>query len=132
MHLLCQQSEEVLFGHFMSALIAAFESKLPLEDEDYESGNENFNIPTTPRHTPRIHHVSSDNNISFNPTTHATQVPASHATNQYDAGYPSVALMMKTFLQLTFHHLPAQYHCGTPWIFHNSHIPSAPKPYVRT
>ena len=46
MHLLCQQSEEVLFDHFMTMLDAAFESKLTLEDEGYESGNENFNIPT--------------------------------------------------------------------------------------
>ena len=36
MHLLCQQSEEVLFGHFMTILNAASESKLTLEDEDYE------------------------------------------------------------------------------------------------
>ena len=33
MHLLCHQSEEVLFGHFMTMLNAAFESKLTLEDE---------------------------------------------------------------------------------------------------
>ena len=33
MHLLCQQPEEVLFGHFMTMLNAAFESKLTLEDE---------------------------------------------------------------------------------------------------
>ena len=46
MHLLCQQSEEVLFGHFVTMLNAAFESKLPLEDKGYESGSENFNIPT--------------------------------------------------------------------------------------
>ena len=46
MHPLCQQSEEVLFGHFMTTLNAAFESKLTLEDEGYESGSENLNIPT--------------------------------------------------------------------------------------
>ena len=45
-HLLCQQSVEVLFGHFMTTLNAAFESKLTLKDEGYESGSENFNIPT--------------------------------------------------------------------------------------
>ena len=45
-HLLCQQSEEVLFGCFMTTLNAAFENKLTLEDEGYESGSENFNIPT--------------------------------------------------------------------------------------
>ena len=41
-----QQFEEVLFGHFMTMPNAAFESKLTLEDEGYESGSENFNIPT--------------------------------------------------------------------------------------
>ena len=46
MHLLHQQSEEVLFGHFVTMLNAAFLSKLALEDEGYESGSENFNIPT--------------------------------------------------------------------------------------
>ena len=46
MHVLCQQSEEVLFSHFMTTLNAAFENKLALEDEGYESGSENFNIPT--------------------------------------------------------------------------------------
>ena len=45
-HLLYQQSEEVLFCHFMTTLNAASESKLTLEDEGYESGSENFNIPT--------------------------------------------------------------------------------------
>ena len=37
MHLLCQQSEEVLFSCFVATLNAAFESKLTLEDEGYES-----------------------------------------------------------------------------------------------
>ena len=67
MHLLCQQSEDVLFGCFMTTLNVAFENKLTLEGEGYESGSENFNIPTPLRCTPRIHHVSSDDNISFGP-----------------------------------------------------------------
>ena len=46
MHLLCQQSDEILFGCFMTTLNAAFESKLALEDEGYDSGSKNFNIPT--------------------------------------------------------------------------------------
>ena len=45
-HLLCQQSEEVLFDCFITTLNSAFESKLTLEDEGYESGSENSNIPT--------------------------------------------------------------------------------------
>ena len=68
-HLLCQQSNEVLFGHFMTTLNAAFESKLTLEDEGYESGSENFNIPTPLRRTSKIQHVSSDEKISFDPVT---------------------------------------------------------------
>ena len=76
-HLLCQQSEEVLFHHFMTMLNAAFKSKLTLEDEGYESGSESFNIPTPLRHTPKIHLVSSDGNISFDPST-----PCSTTTNQ--------------------------------------------------
>ena len=69
MHLLCQQSEEVLFSHFLTTHNAAFESKLTLKDEGYESGSENFNIPTPFRCTSRILHVSSDASISFDPTT---------------------------------------------------------------
>ena len=45
-HLLCQQSEEVLFGCFVTMLNAAFESKLTLEDEGYESESKNFNVAT--------------------------------------------------------------------------------------
>ena len=35
-------------------LNTAFESKLALEDEGYESGSENFNIPTPLRQLPRF------------------------------------------------------------------------------
>ena len=76
-HLLHQQSEEVLFSHFMITLNAAFESKLTLEDEGYESGSENFNILTPLRCTSRILHISSHDNISFDPTT-----PCSPGTSQ--------------------------------------------------
>ena len=75
-HLLCQQPEEVLFGHFVITPNAPFESKLALEDEGYESGSDSFNIPTPLRCTPKIHHVSSDDNISFDPST-----PCSTATS---------------------------------------------------
>ena len=68
-HLLHQQLEEVSFHHFMTTLNAAFESKLTLEDEGYKSGSKNFNIPTPFRCTARIHHISSNDNISFDPTT---------------------------------------------------------------
>ena len=78
-HLLCQQSDEVLFGHLVTTLNAAFESKFALEDEGYESGSENFNIPNSLRRTSRIQHVSSDENISFHPATpHSTSTSQSH------------------------------------------------------
>ena len=45
-HLLHQQSDEILFSHFMTMLNATFEGKLASEDEGYKSSSENFNIPT--------------------------------------------------------------------------------------
>ena len=47
-------SDEILFGCFVTMLNAAFEQKLALEDEGYESGSENFNIPTPLRRTLKI------------------------------------------------------------------------------
>ena len=65
MCLLCQQSDEILFSCFVTTLSAAFKSKLALEDEGYESGGKNSNIPTPLRRTSKIHHVSSVENVSF-------------------------------------------------------------------
>ena len=45
------------------------------------------------------------------------QVPASHATNLYNASYPSAPLMMNTLHQLTFHLLTALYYHKTPRVF---------------
>ena len=64
---LCQQSDEILFGCFVTTLNAAFEWKLALEDEGYESSLENFNMPTPLRKMPKIHHVCSIKNTSFDP-----------------------------------------------------------------
>ena len=77
MHLLCQQSEEVLICYFVTTLNAAFDSKCALEDKGYKSGSENVNIPTPLRCNPRIHLVSNDDNTSFDPTT-----PNSTGTSQ--------------------------------------------------
>ena len=65
--MLCQQSDEVLLGHFMTTLNATFESKLTLEDEGNDSGSKNFNIPTLLRRTSKIHHFSSVEHASFDP-----------------------------------------------------------------
>ena len=43
-YMLCQESDEVLFGHFVTTLNVTFESKLTLEDVGYDSGSKNFNI----------------------------------------------------------------------------------------
>ena len=59
----------------MTTLNATFESKLALEDKVYERSSENFNIPTPPRKTSKIHHISSVVNASFDPhpvTPHST------------------------------------------------------------
>ena len=51
----------------MTTLNAAFESKLALEHEDYESSSANYNIPTPLRRTTKIHQISSIENASFDP-----------------------------------------------------------------
>ena len=66
-HLLCQQSDEILFSCFVTTLNATSESKLVLEVKGYESGSENFNISTPLRWTSKIHHVSCVENASFDP-----------------------------------------------------------------
>ena len=71
--------DEILFGHFMITLNAAFESKLALEDEGYKCSSENFNIPTPLRRTSKIHHVSSVKNTFLDPVT-----PCSTGSKQSD------------------------------------------------
>ena len=61
------QSDEILFSHFVTTLNAAFEWKLAQEDEGYESGSENYNIPTLLRRAPKIYHISSNENTSLDP-----------------------------------------------------------------
>ena len=66
-HTLCQQSDEILFGHFMITLNATFDWQLSLADEGYESGSDTIDLPTLLRKTPRIHHVSSTEHSLFIP-----------------------------------------------------------------
>ena len=66
-HLLCQQSDEILFSCFITTLNTTFESKLALEDKGYECSSENFNITTPLRQTFKVHHISSIENASFDP-----------------------------------------------------------------
>ena len=74
-HTLCQLSEDVLFGHFVIALNAAFTQQLSLADEGYESGSNTADLPTPLWKTPCAHHMSSMVYASFNPactTPHST------------------------------------------------------------
>ena len=66
-HTLHQQPDETLFGHFNIALNTAFNQQLSLADEGYESGSDTIDLPTHLWKTPCIHHISSMENISFNP-----------------------------------------------------------------
>ena len=79
-HTLCQLSEEVLFGHFVLALNAAFTQQLSLEDEGYESGS-NEDVPTPLHKMPCIHYVSSLEHASFNPIHSTPCRPASSTCN---------------------------------------------------
>ena len=83
-HLLCQQSDEILFSYFVTTLNAAFESKLALEDEGYESSSKNFNIPTPLRRTPKIHHISSVTRESHHrPAQHCLTFSSSKDEDSY-------------------------------------------------
>ena len=66
-HTLHQQSDEILFGHFVIMLNAAFDWWLALADEGYESGSDTINLPTPLRKMLRIQHVSSIEHALFNP-----------------------------------------------------------------
>ena len=66
-HTLHQLSEDVLFGHFVIALNAAFTHSLSLADEGYESGSNTADLSTPLWKTPCIHHMSSMEHASFNP-----------------------------------------------------------------
>ena len=116
MHLLHQQSGEILFGHFMTTLNAAFESKLALEDEGYESGSENFNIPIHLEEPPRfiMFSVSRVHLLIQIQLLHAAQVPESHIADLYVDAWPSALLKkMMTPLQMRFYPLTVHHQCGT-------------------
>ena len=102
-HLLNQQSGEILFAHFMTTLNATFESKLALEDEGYESGSENFNIPTPLR---------SVENVSFDPapvtlcntgTTQSPHIPVHRCLN-YSSSEDDGDTPKDVTPSLTMHH----------------------------
>ena len=117
---------EILFGHFVTTLNAAFERKLALADEGYESGSENFNTPTPLK----VQESTMFPVMRTSPSdllSHAPQLPASHITSLCITGYHAVALMTMKVPQFT-----APCHLKTPWIFHSSHLPHPSLPYVMT
>ena len=74
-HTLHQLSEDVLFGHFVIALNAAFTQQLSLADKGYESGSNTADLTTPLQKTPHVHHMSSMEHATFNPahtTPHST------------------------------------------------------------
>ena len=132
-HLLCQQSYKISFGCFVTTLNAAFESKLALEDEDYESGSENFNIPTPLRRTSKIHHISSLEDTSFDPVTpHSTGTRQSHCRpvhrhltysfSEEDDDTPTDDIPSANSIPQVQCHIDA----------HNNHLPSIPSMHMFT
>ena len=75
--------EETLFGHFVTTLNNAFETELAQEDEGYESGGESLNIPTPLSRAPRVYHVSSIEELSFDPANFDQSPP----TPEYHEGH---------------------------------------------
>ena len=56
----------------MTTLNDTFERELTQEDEGYESRSESFSIPTPLRRALQIYHISTSENLSFDPTTPLT------------------------------------------------------------
>ena len=82
-HTLHQLPEDVLFGHFVIALNAAFTQQLSLADEGYESGSNMADLPTPLQKTPCIHHMSSMEHASFDPahiTPQSTTATLNHSS----------------------------------------------------
>ena len=72
--------EEILFGCFVTTLSDIYETEVAQKDEGYESGSESFNIPTTLSRLPRIDHVSTREELSFNPANfgQSPTIPEQH------------------------------------------------------
>ena len=130
-HLLCQQSEEVLFGCFVTTLNTAFESKLTLEDEGYESGSEISTYPLLSDILPETT-MFPVMTSPLTPPLHIALVPVCHIASLFDTSYHSVFLMMKKVLQLTFHLPTAPHHHRTLWVLHSRHATSQSIPCVMT
>ena len=84
-HLLCQQSDEILFSCLVTTQNATFESKLALEDEGYASGSENFTHPHHLEEHPSfiMFPVSRMHPLTHTQSCHAALVPRSHTADWY-------------------------------------------------
>ena len=66
-HTFHQQSDKILFNHFVITLNVAFDQQLSLAGEGYENSSDTVDLPTHLRKTPRIHNVSSIEHALFDP-----------------------------------------------------------------
>ena len=92
--------EEILFSHFVNTLNDVFEIELIQEDEGYERGSENFHIQTPLSRALRVYHVSTVDDLSFNPANFdQSPTTAEHHAESSSHRYRSCSL---TCHQLVF------------------------------
>ena len=72
-HTLCQQSDKILFGHFVTTLNAAFEQQLALADEGYESGSDTINFPSTEKNAKKLPCIQHQKCFIKPQSSHATK-----------------------------------------------------------
>ena len=111
--------EEILFSHFMTTLNDTFERELAQEDEGYESGSENLSIPTPVRRPSWIYHVSTSENLSFDPTTPLTTAEQhpEHSPQRFRSHSPVCCCLVFTSSDNESHARtsnPHFWHCSTP------------------
>ena len=71
---LWNRSEEIIFGCFVTTLNDVFEWEIVWEGEGYENGSKSLNIHTPLQRAPFLYHVSTSDNLSFDPATPLTTV----------------------------------------------------------
>ena len=75
--------EETLFSHFMTTLNNVFETELVQEDEGYKSGSESCNIPSPLSTAPRLYHVLTWEDLSFDPANFSNLPTASEQHEEH-------------------------------------------------
>ena len=127
-NMLCQQSDEVLFGHFVTTPNAAFESKLTHEDEGYDSGSK---ILTYRHHLEEPQRFTTSPVKNMHPliqtqSHHAAEVLENHPAEQYIYALLSVLLqiMMMTPQWMRLHLHTVHYQCSITQIPSINHPPN--------